>query len=200
MSQENDRPHAYLVYDNRTVTARIEHNGQISSFKKVFRDYENLDPHDFCEKVANEIESFMGRPITWSMIERNGLTGEEAERMVEIRKQARKNEETAKKQAAWEERQRAKAAATLKSAHMNIDELTDDDISRSNASDIHNVYMKMIGSGLYAFGGMLIGGERSDAAFQLQATKALISQNWILIRQNEQILRELKKLNEQRTD
>jgi len=195
MTDNLDIPHAYLVYDNRTVTARIEHKGKISSFKRVFRDYENLEPHDFCSKVADEIESFMGRDITWSMVERNAPTDDEARRVAEIRKQARKNERRAQKQAEWEESQRIKAAATLKAAHMNIDELTSDEINRFNASDIYDVYTKMIGSGLHTFGGLLIGGERSDAAFQLEATKALISQNWILIRQNEQIIRELKKLN-----
>ena len=197
MSQENDGPHVYLVYDNRTVTARIEHNGQISSYKKVFRDYENLDPHDFCEKVANEIESFMGTSITWSMIERNGLTGEEAERMAEIRKQARKNEARAQSIRDAKKKAQIKADMTLKSSGLDLDHITDGDIRIRNAREIERVYTKLMGSGLHSLGGLLMGGERSDAAFQLEATKALIEQNWILIRQNEQILRELKKLNEQ---
>ena len=196
MPRDENTPHIYLVYDNRTVTARIEHKGQISSFKKMFRDYENLEPRDFCAKVARELEEYMGTSLTWSMVERNVPTGEDAERMAKIRKQARKNEEKARKQAAWEKSQRAKAAVTLKTAHMNIDELTGEEIDHANASDIEDVYANMIGSGLHAFGGILMGGERSDAAFQLQATKALIRQNWILIRQNEQIIRELKKLND----
>ena len=60
---------------------------------------------------------------------------------------------------------------------------------------IKNVNTRMAGTGLYEFGSLLPGGN-SDAAMQMTLLKAQIEQGWILVRQNEQIIRLLREIKE----
>lgn len=90
--------------------------------------------------------------------------------------------------------QEEKDREVLRALGLDLDECSDEDIVMHNASDIRAVSSKLAGAGLEEFGSFLQG--NSDTARQLGLTRALIRQNWIIIRQNEQIIRELKRLNE----
>ena len=90
--------------------------------------------------------------------------------------------------------QEEKDRQTLHILGLDLDECSEADIIFHNASDIRSVNAKLAGSGLEEFGSLLQG--KTDTSKIIGLMRALITQNWIAIRQNEQIIRELKKLNE----
>lgn len=81
----------------------------------------------------------------------------------------------------------------LRKHGLNIDDMTDDDIRSANAADIYDMDMSTLGTGLYSFGQMLSGD--SDTAMIMGLLKAQIRQQWIIVRQNEQIIRLLREAN-----
>ena len=80
----------------------------------------------------------------------------------------------------------------LRSHGLAFDEMSDEDLSHSNCEDIRDMDAKMAGSGLYSLGSLLSG--NGDAAFMIDLMKAQIRQQWVIVRQNEQIIRLLKGL------
>lgn len=80
----------------------------------------------------------------------------------------------------------------LRSHGLAFDEMSDEDLYHSNCEDIRDMDAKMAGSGLYSLGSLLSG--NGDAAFMIDLMKAQIRQQWVIVRQNEQIIRLLKGL------
>lgn len=86
-----------------------------------------------------------------------------------------------------------KAKKAAEKFGMNISEYSNEKLRAENAESIRDVSTALLGSSLYSFGSLLSG--NSDQAFLMEMARAQVHQNWILIRQNEEIIRELKELN-----
>lgn len=93
------------------------------------------------------------------------------------------------------EEQAAKERALLQQYGLDFENYDDDDLRSVMSWGIKNVNTRMAGTGLYEFGSLLPGGN-SDAAMQMTLLKAQIEQGWILVRQNEQIIRLLREIKE----
>lgn len=103
-----------------------------------------------------------------------------------------------RKQAKQQARDAQQAAAEyeqLEKVGLNVDQYPAEELRRRNAISIATANRRLIGSGLYSFGSLLQG--KGDSAFILEATKAQIEQNWVIIRQNEQIIRLLEQQTRQ---
>lgn len=87
-----------------------------------------------------------------------------------------------------------RARRRLRKHGLDFDGMSDDELLASNAEDIRDMDAKLFGSGLYSLGNLLSG--NADVSFLINLTKAQIRQQWVLARQNELIIRELRKLNE----
>jgi hypothetical protein len=99
-------------------------------------------------------------------------------------------EEIAKRQA----KALAKARAAVQKYGLDFDKYSDEDLRRLNAASCLNISGDLAGSGFYSFGSLLNG--NSDQAFLMEMSRAQVEQNFILMRQNEQIIRLLKKLTD----
>lgn len=67
------------------------------------------------------------------------------------------------------------------------------EIRSRNAKSARDIAGSLAGSKLYSFGSLLSG--NANETFMLELLRAQVEQNWILIRQNEEIVRLLKELN-----
>lgn len=105
-------------------------------------------------------------------------------------KEARRQE---KAREALAEQQR-KEQKLLEKYGLDLNNYDDEDIRKRNNASIRDINTQLAGSGLYSFGNLLPGGN-SDASFIIDLLKAQIQQNWILIRQNEQIIRLLSDVD-----
>lgn len=103
-------------------------------------------------------------------------------------KEARRQE---KAREALAEQQR-KEQKLLEKYGLDLDHYDDDDIRERNSASIRDINANLAGSGLYSFGNLLPGGN-ADASFIINLLKSQVQQNWILIRQNEQIIRLLSE-------
>lgn len=88
-------------------------------------------------------------------------------------------------------RREAKTEATLTNQGLNVDQLTITQLRQANAANIAATNTQLLGSGLYSFGSLLQG--KGDTAFIINALKAQVEQNWVIIRQNEQIIQLLNQ-------
>lgn len=118
----------------------------------------------------------------------------------EAQKAAEAAERAAKRASEKEQRENLKAdieneklKAKLQASGLDLDSYTDDDIRQRVMQEIASVNSSLVGSGLYQFGSLLSG--HGDTGMIMSLLQAIINQNWILVRQNEQLLRELKKMN-----
>lgn len=102
-------------------------------------------------------------------------------------------EEAQKRQYEYDQ-QMAQFKAQLNKYGLDFDSYSDEDLQRILMNDIAEVTGSLRGTGLYAIGDILTLGS-GDTGMIMTLLQAQISQNWILVRQNEQILRELRKLN-----
>ena len=68
-------------------------------------------------------------------------------------------------------------------------------IRRRNINSAKEITASLAGSKLYSFGSLLSGS--ANETFSLELARAQVEQNFILIRQNEEIIRLLKKIAEQ---
>ncbi|OJU17555.1 MAG: hypothetical protein BGN88_10950 [Clostridiales bacterium 43-6] len=99
-----------------------------------------------------------------------------------------KADKAAEKQA----QQEAKDKAAIEKFGLDFDNYTSEDIKLKNFTSLKAIATSLAGSKLYSFGSLLSG--NSNEAFALEMARAQIEQNFILMRQNEEIIRLLKKM------
>lgn len=75
----------------------------------------------------------------------------------------------------------------------DLSDYSKDELRNENAESVDKIASELAGSGLYKMGSLFT---KSEVAFQMSIGKAQIEQNWILIRQNEEIIRLLDKIDE----
>lgn len=91
----------------------------------------------------------------------------------------------------------------LRKHGLDFEHMSDIDLTKCNAADIRKMDLSSFGSGLYSIGQLLSGD--ADTAFIIDLLKAQMRQQWVLVRQNEQIIRLLREIaynsaNEQPND
>ena len=91
-------------------------------------------------------------------------------------------------------RQEAKDKAAMEKFGLNFDSYTDADIKRKNINSAKEIAGSLAGSKMYSFGRLLSGS--ANETFSLELARAQVEQNFILMRQNEEIIRLLKKIAE----
>ena len=96
----------------------------------------------------------------------------------------------AKKQA----EQEAKDKAAMEKFGVDFDSYTSDDIKEKNVASLKEIASSLAGSKMYSFGSLLSG--NSNETFALEMSRAQVEQNFILMRQNEEIIRLLKQIAE----
>ena len=101
-----------------------------------------------------------------------------------------KVDKTAEKQT----KQDAKDKAAIEKFGLDFDNYTSEDIKLKNLSSLKEIATSLAGSKLYSFGSLLSG--NSHETFALEMARAQIEQNFILMRQNEEIIRLLKMMTE----
>lgn len=89
-------------------------------------------------------------------------------------------------------KQEAKDKAAMEKFGLDFDSYTEADIRSRNINSAKEIAGSLAGSKLYSFGSMLSG--NSNETFALELARAQVEQNFILIRQNEEIIRLLKKI------
>lgn len=75
---------------------------------------------------------------------------------------------------------------------MDLDRYSIDELRRRNTAAVNQLAATLAGSRLYSVGSALSG--RPSEVFQTEMARAQVEQNFIMIRQNEEIIRMLKLL------
>lgn len=89
-------------------------------------------------------------------------------------------------------KQAAKDKAALEKFGLDFESYSLDEIRRRNISSSKEIASSLAGSKLYSFGSLLSG--NSNETFALELARAQVEQNFILMRQNEEIIRLLKEI------
>lgn len=113
------------------------------------------------------------------------------EDIAERREAARADEAAADAQRAYERDMGINN--TIKLLGLNLEGLSEEELARGNNESIKYAAERITGSTFATI--MTTGILKPNEAFIVEALRSLISQNWILIRQNELLLRQLKELN-----
>ena len=100
------------------------------------------------------------------------------------------DDKIAKKQA----EQGAKDKAAMEKFGVDFDSYTSDDIKEKNVASLKEIASSLAGSKMYSFGSLLSG--NSNETLALEMSRAQVEQNFILMRQNEEIIRLLKQIAE----
>ena len=100
------------------------------------------------------------------------------------------DDKIAKKQA----EQEAKDKEAKEKFGVDFDSYTSDDIKEKNVASLKEIASSLAGSKMYSFGSLLSG--NSNETFALEMSRAQVEQNFILMRQNEEIIRLLKQIAE----
>ncbi len=87
-----------------------------------------------------------------------------------------------------------KTRQSLDSYGLDVDSYSDAEVKNYNARNIARIRSDLRGNGLLK-AGITFSGNATDKA-KVSYLSALVEQNWVLIRQNELILRRLEKLGE----
>lgn len=109
------------------------------------------------------------------------------------KQQAKMQAQKAKEQSKIAEKEAKERAAAAKFG-VDLDSYTDDVLRKKNNESARAIAADLSGSKLYSFGSLLSGD--SNETFALEMARAQVEQNFILIRQNEEIIRLLKKIAE----
>ena len=75
-----------------------------------------------------------------------------------------------------------------------IGKVLPDDIKEKNVASLKEIASSLAGSKMYSLGSLLSG--NSNETFALEMSRAQVEQNFILMRQNEEIIRLLKQIAE----
>lgn len=88
--------------------------------------------------------------------------------------------------------QAAKDKAAIERFGLDFDSYTSEDMKNKNIASSREIASSLAGSKLYSFGSLLSG--NANETFALELARAQVEQNFILMRQNEEILRLLKQI------
>ena len=88
---------------------------------------------------------------------------------------------------------RIDARQALEQFGIDFNSYDDNELQFRNTKDCRNIGSSLLSSKLYSFGSMLPTDD-SDSGFLMEMTRTQVHQNFILMRQNEQIIRLLQKL------
>lgn len=113
---------------------------------------------------------------------------------------SRKEKKEEKKQLKAEARatkEQSDLTKMLEKYGLNLDDYTYGDLRNRNAQDIQKIASSLAGNKLLQ-AGMTLSFAKSEEQAKVSYLGALVDQNWILIRQNEAILRALAKLSSNR--
>lgn len=91
-------------------------------------------------------------------------------------------------------KQEAKDKAAMEKFGLDFDSYTEADIRRRNINSAREIARSLAGSKMYSFGSLLSGS--ANETFSLELARSQVEQNFILMRQNEEIIRLLKKIAE----
>lgn len=83
-----------------------------------------------------------------------------------------------------------KLQARLEKFGVDFENYSFDELRRRNAETVNDIANTLAGTRLYSVGSIL-GGD-ANTAMMMELTRALVEQNFVLIRQNEEIARCLK--------
>ena len=97
-----------------------------------------------------------------------------------------------KEKVSKQEKIEAKQAATLDKFGIDFESYDSEEMSRRNLLSAQNIAASLAGSKLYSFGSLLTG--NANETFALELARAQVDQNWILMRQNEEMIRLLREL------
>lgn len=89
-------------------------------------------------------------------------------------------------------KQEAKDKAAMEKFGLDFDSYTEADIRRKNINSAKEIAGSLAGSKMYSFGSLLTGSV--NETFSLELARTQVEQNFILMRQNEEIIRLLKKI------
>ncbi len=91
-------------------------------------------------------------------------------------------------------KQEAKDRAAMEKFGLDFDSYTEADIRRKNINSAKEIAGSLAGSKMYSFGSLFTGS--ANETFSLELARAPVEQHFILMRQNEEIIRLLKKIAE----
>lgn len=94
------------------------------------------------------------------------------------------------KSLARQEKQDAKDHSALEKFGVDLDSYSDEELRNRNAQSARDISTALAGSKLYSFGSLL--SDNANETFLMEMARAQVEQNFILIRQNEEIIRLLK--------
>ena len=89
-------------------------------------------------------------------------------------------------------KQEAKDRAAMEKFGLDFDSYTEADIRRKIINSAKEIAGSLAGSKMYSFGSLFTGS--ANETFSLELARAQVEQNFILMRQNEEIIRLLKKI------
>lgn len=90
--------------------------------------------------------------------------------------------------------QKQKVIDTLEKFGLNIEDYSDSEIRTKNSQNIRRVTSDLVGNGMIK-ASMAFSFAKAEEQAKVSYLSALVEQNWILIRQNEAIIRKLDKLS-----
>jgi len=90
--------------------------------------------------------------------------------------------------------EKEKIRKTLEQYGLNLDDYTADQIKQKNIDNLKKIASDLIGNKWFK-AGMALSFASGEEQAKVTYLSALVEQNWILIRQNELIIKELQKLN-----
>lgn len=74
---------------------------------------------------------------------------------------------------------------------LGFDGRTDDELAEDNNDGIYSINADLADNGIYGIGSVSL--SNKDNAYLVSLLRALVDQNWVLMRQNEQIIRLLRE-------
>lgn len=101
---------------------------------------------------------------------------------------------TETKVAEQQTKQAAKDKASMERFGVDFSSYTSEDLNSKNIASLRQIASSLAGSKMYSFGSLLSG--NANETFALELARAQVEQNFILMRQNEEIIRLLKQLAE----
>ena len=93
-----------------------------------------------------------------------------------------------------EEEEKNKIKQTLNKYGLDLENYTSPDIKKKNVQNIRNIASDLAGNKWFK-AGMALSFAKGEEQAKVTYLSAIVEQNWILIRQNEIIIRELQQLN-----
>lgn len=99
-----------------------------------------------------------------------------------------------KTQEQMELEQREKVTKILEQYGLNLENYSIDDIKKKNVTNLTKIAADLIGNKWFK-AGLALSFAKAEEQAKVTYLSALVEQNWILMRQNEIIIKELQKMN-----